>query len=32
MEQRTTIIGLVVKGLAISSAFYEEEFGWKKTK
>ena len=31
MEQRLTIIGLGVEDLTVSSAFYEEKFGWKKT-
>jgi uncharacterized glyoxalase superfamily protein PhnB len=32
MEQRLTIIGLGVKDLKVSSEFYEETFGWKKTE
>ncbi|WJJ96647.1 VOC family protein [Algibacter luteus] len=32
MEQRLTIIGLGVKNLKVSSEFYEEKFGWKKTE
>ena len=32
MEQRLTIIGLGVKDLKVSSEFYEEKFGWKKTE
>ncbi len=30
MEQRLTIVGLGVADLAVSSAFYEEKFGWEK--
>ncbi len=30
MEQRLTIVGLGVNDLEVSSAFYEEKFGWKK--
>ena len=32
MEQRLTIIGLGVEDLNTSSDFYENIFGWKKTK
>ncbi|NER17190.1 VOC family protein [Spongiivirga citrea] len=31
MEQRMTIIGLGVNDLKVSTAFYEQKFGWKKT-
>ncbi|MEK6154029.1 VOC family protein [Flavobacteriaceae bacterium 3-367] len=30
MEQRLTIVGLGVADLKVSTAFYEENFGWKK--
>ncbi|OEK08285.1 glyoxalase [Flavivirga aquatica] len=32
MEQRLTIIGLGVSNLKQLTAFYENKFGWKKTK
>lgn len=32
MEQRLTIIGLGVTDLQVASDFYENTFGWKKTK
>ena len=32
MDQRLTIIGLGVSNLQISTRFYEEKFGWKKTQ
>lgn len=32
MEQRLTIIGLGVKNLAVSTQFYTEILGWKKTE
>lgn len=31
MEPRVTIIGLGVSNLQVSTKFYEEKFGWKKT-
>ncbi|MFY0628263.1 MAG: VOC family protein [Reichenbachiella sp.] len=32
MEARATIIGLGVEDLIVSTDFYENKFGWKKTK
>ncbi len=32
MEQRLTIVGLGVNNLEVATKFYEEKFGWKKTK
>lgn len=32
MEQRLTIVGLGVDNLQTASDFYENKFGWKKTK
>ena len=32
MEQRLTIVTLGIKDLEVSNDFYENKFGWKKTK